>query len=445
MTIRADPLSFSRNHPNWKELIPISRLRVLILVGFGLAIIGEALPRNKPAGGSSGISQFLFLLAVLIAGGTIFKLLLKTSVSKRVRAATLAGISLILIERLLIVLNSIALGADVPIPDVLNSTLRMFLRFSNTGGLGLLIIGILFSLVELIVQNTELLSEQEEHSIAAIERAHFQRETLELHRLESLGELSGNIAHDFNDLLTRISANAGLLKEDVLAESSSGKRLKTILRSVDEGSLLAKKLLAYSGKGNLILQPVHLPMIVKSNESILNSMVPNQITAHFDIQSDVLACTVDENQVMQILINLIHNAAESFDGNTGDIWVRTGIRKPMVDEVYDFAPYGPRAPVEYACLEVIDNGCGIDQEIRTRIFEPFFSTKGTGRGLGLPAVLGIVRSYGGFLRIEPNEPQGTRVQVLFPSHFRGININVTSTDHSVLSDMGVPSEEAVLV
>jgi nitrogen-specific signal transduction histidine kinase/CheY-like chemotaxis protein len=236
-------------------------------------------------------------------------------------------------------------------------------------------------------------------------------------KLESLGMLAAGVAHDFNNLLTPILGDASLALMDLPADSPVRQRIERIQRAAHQAAGLTNQLLDYAGIGALDTEAVDLSKLVKETGELLRSAVSRRSVLVYDLAPDLPAVRGDPRLLSQVFVNLLTNASEAVEGASEGgrrIVVRTGgvqldqrrLSKLVLGEDL---PEGP-----YAYFEVHDEGAGMDPETRARIFDPFFTTKFTGRGLGLAAVLGIVRKHRGAIEIETEPDRGTRVRVLCP-------------------------------
>ncbi len=251
-------------------------------------------------------------------------------------------------------------------------------------------------------------------------RADEERQNLEstmrrAQKLESLGVLAGGIAHDFNNLLVGILGNAGLALMECQADSPATARIQQIETSALRAAELTKQMLAYSGGGNLVVEPVALSELVDEMIDLLEASIPRTVTLERNLPSELPAMLADASQVRQVVMNLITNAAEAFDGAAGRVELTAGVME--ADREYlaqsylqDDLPEG-----EYVYIEVADDGKGMDSATLSKIFDPFFTTKFTGRGLGLAAALGIVRAHRGAIRVQSKPGEGTTFRVLFPA------------------------------
>jgi len=234
-------------------------------------------------------------------------------------------------------------------------------------------------------------------------------------RLQSLGILAGGLAHDFNNLLTVILGNARMAVMELPAESPAVDNLAEIETASSRAAELTSQMLAYSGKGQFTLQAVNLSRLTEEIANLLQTVIPKKTVIQYDLPPALPTIEADPAQVRQIVMNLITNAAEAIGERSGVIKVGTGIVD--ADRAYLSASYfDDHLPAgRYVYLEVSDTGCGMDPETQSKIFDPFFTTKFTGRGLGLAAVLGIVRAHHGALKVTSQPGLGSTFRLLFPN------------------------------
>ena len=237
-------------------------------------------------------------------------------------------------------------------------------------------------------------------------------------KLESLGVLAGGIAHDFNNLLMGIMGNVNLLLNGFEGNEESLKRLRSINTSANRAADLTQQLLAYSGKGRFIVKPLNLSELVKEMSKLLNTGINKKADLTCRFASNLPAVEGDATQLRQVIMNLITNASEAMVVEYGKIEIMTGVMWCSSDFFSDAIPSSTLPPGDYVYLQVTDNGCGMDKETIARIFDPFFTTKFIGRGLGLAAVLGIVRSHKGALKVQSELGMGTTFSIYFPASIR---------------------------
>jgi PAS domain S-box-containing protein len=253
-----------------------------------------------------------------------------------------------------------------------------------------------------------------ERDHAEAERIKLERKLLETQKLESLGVLAGGIAHDFNNLLTGILGNASLAS----LELPEGSPIHDYLGQINQSSLraadLCKQMLAYSGRGRFVVQKVDLNRLVEETTHLLQVSISKHAALRFNLAAGLPSIEADATQLRQVVMNLVINASEAIGGKSGMISLNTGLTR--VDRAYlAGAVAAPDiAEGDYVALEVSDNGCGMEAETLAKIFDPFFSTKFTGRGLGLAAVLGIMRGHRGVLKVYSELGRGTTFKLLFP-------------------------------
>jgi len=248
-----------------------------------------------------------------------------------------------------------------------------------------------------------------ERKHAQDERARFERELLEAQKLESLGLLAGGIAHDFNNLLVGILGNTELARE-MATDAPTRELLDDALQSARVAADLCRQMLAYSGGGAIEKRAVDLADVVASSLRLLD--VAKRGALRFTAPEDRPAVVADVVQLRQLVLNLATNAVEALPGK-GEVRVRvTSCDAPLPEGFLEVV--GGEVTGDCACLVVEDEGVGMTEENLARAFEPFRSTKGAGRGLGLAAVAGIVRAHGGVLGVRSAPDAGTTFHVKLP-------------------------------
>jgi signal transduction histidine kinase len=236
---------------------------------------------------------------------------------------------------------------------------------------------------------------------------------LHAQKLESLGVLAGGMAHDFNNLLSSIMGHSELGLADVAPDSPAADSLRAIARAAERASGLTQQLLAYAGKGTVLVEPVDLSALVEEVIGLLRISIPQAVDIETMLAPDLPPIIADATQVRQVVMNLLLNAAEAIEA-PGRISVRTGTSTLGPREIARSVHDTSTAPGDFVYLRVSDSGCGMDEAMLSRVFDPFFSTKFTGRGLGLAAVLGIVRGHRGLLEVESRPRIGTTFTVHLP-------------------------------
>ena len=248
--------------------------------------------------------------------------------------------------------------------------------------------------------------------IDATERRRSEERSRETQKLETLGVLAGGIAHDFNNLLTVIMGSAGA----ALEQCPSCEHSQAVLSAAERAAFLTKQLLAYAGKGPNLIQLLDLSEVVAASGRLLSASVPQRAHLLFDLAKNLPCLESDPTQLEQIAVNLVMNAGEAIPVRTeGRIIIATSRLNLTPETAPRYSAGWNVAPGPYVCLEVRDNGSGMDEDTLSRIFDPFFSTKFTGRGLGLAAVHGIVRTAKGFIDVRSAPGQGTTFRVFFPA------------------------------
>lgn len=251
-----------------------------------------------------------------------------------------------------------------------------------------------------------------------------QREREEMHRrlnhsqkLESLGELAGGVAHDFNNILTVILNNAILAKMHPEEAALQRECLEQIEHAAARAAHLCNQMLAYSGRGQFVVEPICLRELVDDTLPLVRSSISRRAELEVLAEPCDAVTQADVTQIRQIILNLVINASDALGNEPGRIRIVTGLMAADGDYLKTCALAPEGASGQFVFLEVSDTGCGMSAETMARIFEPFFSTKFTGRGLGLAAVLGIVRGHRGAIRVESGLGRGTTFRLLLPATF----------------------------
>jgi len=247
------------------------------------------------------------------------------------------------------------------------------------------------------------------------ERRQLEAQIQHAQKLEGLGVLAGGIAHDFNNLLVGMMGYAGLALTKLRPESPAHTYVERIEQSAQRAAELTNQLLAYSGKGTFMIRPLNLSTLAIEMGRLLSASVSKKAVLKYNCNPDLPLIQGDAAQLHQVIMNLITNASDALGDDTGVITIST--RTVAADRTYLSRTFLDDDLLEgqYVCLEVSDTGCGMDTETRQKIFDPFFSTKFTGRGLGLAAVLGIVRGHKGAVKVYSEPDNGTTFKILFPA------------------------------
>jgi PAS domain S-box-containing protein len=246
------------------------------------------------------------------------------------------------------------------------------------------------------------------------ERMAIERRLLEGQKLESLGVMAGGVAHDFNNILTSVLVNASLARQ-LAAGDPAAAHLGQIEVAARRAADLCQQLLAYAGKGKLVTDRVDLTELVRGTVALLEVTISKNTRLELQLADGLPPVLADITQLRQIVMNLVINAADAIGESPGRITVGTYACQAG-SELLRQAQGRPELPAgTYVGFEVTDNGCGMSPETVARIFEPFFSTKFSGRGLGLAAVQGIVQSHHGALFVESRPGAGSTFRLLLPA------------------------------
>lgn len=246
------------------------------------------------------------------------------------------------------------------------------------------------------------------------ERLEIERRLLHGQKLESLGVLAGGIAHDFNNLLMAIIGNLDLAFLELSPALSSREYLEQAMHASRRASDLTRQMLAYSGKGRFVLEGIDLAELVLDNAHLLKASITKTASLNLAVNPGLSFIQGDPSQIQQVIMNLITNASEAIGNKAGVITVTTGEQEFSEAYLSQSRVEEKPSPGQFAYVEVSDTGCGMDEDTLQRLFDPFFTTKFTGRGLGMAAVLGIVRGHKGAIMVESKKGQGSTIRVLFP-------------------------------
>jgi two-component system, cell cycle sensor histidine kinase and response regulator CckA len=234
-------------------------------------------------------------------------------------------------------------------------------------------------------------------------------------KLESLGLLAGGVAHDFNNLLVAILGQTTLAHSRLAPDHPARENLEKAVKATERAADLTRQMLAYSGRGHFQVRPVRLNTVIEENLHLLRVAVSKRVRLASELAPDLPPVDADAGQLQQVVMNLITNAAEAIGDREGTVTVVTGARAVGPSDTQLWRHTGePLPPGRYVSLEVRDDGDGMEAATLERVFDPFFTTKFTGRGLGLAAVLGIVRGHKGGLSVESEVGRGTVFRLLFP-------------------------------
>jgi two-component system, chemotaxis family, CheB/CheR fusion protein len=233
------------------------------------------------------------------------------------------------------------------------------------------------------------------------EQKHMEEQMSQTQKLESLGVLAGGLAHDFNNLLTGIMGNASLSMEDLENPVSLREHIGEILMSSERAALLVRQMLAYAGKGRYLIEPIDVSQQITEIVALIRTSIPRSVQLVLQLDSDPPRVDADRSQLHQLIMNLAINAAEAIGEQPGTVTITTSHTR-INDE-------------GQVVLTITDTGCGMDEATKSQMFDPFFTTKFTGRGLGLAAVMGIIRTHRGSISVDSAPGKGTTVAVVLPA------------------------------
>jgi PAS domain S-box-containing protein len=253
-----------------------------------------------------------------------------------------------------------------------------------------------------------------ERKLASEERMEMERRLLHSQKLESLGVLAGGIAHDFNNLLAIVLGNLEFAAGEIHGATPAHDCITKASLAARRAAALTDQMLAYSGKGRFVIKAMDLSVEVEENLQILSSSISKGVKLDLNLQDSLPPIYADEGQIQQVVMNLITNASEAIGDTEGTIAITTAVTRCTEEDLQRSQLEEKPEPGEFILLEIRDTGCGMDEETKKRAFDPFFSTKFTGRGLGMSAVLGIVQGHRGALELESEVGKGTTIRLLFP-------------------------------
>jgi len=274
-----------------------------------------------------------------------------------------------------------------------------------------------------------------------------ETQLLHAQKLESLGVLAGGIAHDFNNILMAIMGNADLALSRLSPESPVIDNLHRIKKAAIRAADLAKQMLAYSGKGKFVVEQINLNRLLEEMLHLLNVSISKKASLRLNLAETLPAVKADATQLHQIIMNLVINASEAIGSNSGVIAITTGCMVCSREYLKDVWLNENLSEGLYVYLEITDTGCGMDKETMAKLFDPFFTTKFTGRGLGMSAVLGIVRGHRGAIKIDSELGKGTTFEILLPASSKPIELvhehNITNNWKGEGTVLLVDDEETV--
>jgi signal transduction histidine kinase len=255
------------------------------------------------------------------------------------------------------------------------------------------------------------------------EQRHLQVKLTEAQRLESLGRVVETVGHELNNLLTGVMGNAGLALDRLPPGDPVSPMLDDVIRASERAAVVSRQLLAYSGSaGRFTAHRLDVSTVVEDVACLAQTSISKRVQLRLELPRDLPLAEADITKIRQVTLNLITNGSEAIGDADGVVTVTAG------EEEIDSAHATDLAPGRYVYLEVRDDGCGMDEERKSHIFDPFFTTKSAGRGLGLAAVLGIVKAHHGAIRVHSEPGKGSTFRVLLPAAAHSVKQQVASAD-----------------
>ncbi|MBX3015635.1 MAG: response regulator [Caldilineaceae bacterium] len=252
--------------------------------------------------------------------------------------------------------------------------------------------------------------------------------TLQAQKLESLGVLAGGIAHDFNNLLTGMLAQASLAKLKLLKGLPAVPHIDKAVLSAERAADLTHQLLAYAGKGKFQITALDVNQLIRDTADLMQMALSSSASFRLDLEDGLPLIAADRGQMQQVVMNLFINAVEALGEQEGNIHIGTKSQWLAAETTSQGYVVGNLLAGSYVVVQVTDNGAGMSQEVLSRIFDPFFSTKSKGHGLGLSATLGIIRLHNGGLQVQSQPGRGTTFTVLLPALPDAPQNSVTKTE-----------------
>lgn len=232
-------------------------------------------------------------------------------------------------------------------------------------------------------------------------------------KFESLSVLSGGIAHELDHLLAGMLGNVGIALDELDHDGLAAACVQDIEAAAERGVELTRQMLEISGRRRVLHEGVELSSLITALAERINAAVSSRVSVRLALHPDLPEIQGDRAQLRQLLVNLVVNASEAIAEGPGELTVATGCDTLGAEALAELVDNVELPPGRYVWLEVRDTGSGMDEATRRRIFAPYFSTRAANRGLGLAAVLGIVRSHGGAIAVESAPGAGARFRVLF--------------------------------
>lgn len=260
---------------------------------------------------------------------------------------------------------------------------------------------------------------------------HHQEHMEHTQRLESLGVLAGGIAHDFNNILSVIMGNASMAARKIGGDPQVAMHMERIEAASQRAADLCRQMLAYSGKGKFVVRAVNLSLMLQDITKLLDVSVSKYAKLQLELAANLPAVQADATQLQQVIMNLVINASDAIGEQSGRISLRTCLVRVGDGELEESYTGDVLVQGDYVLLEVSDTGCGMSEETRKKLFDPFYTTKFTGRGLGMSAVLGIVRGHHGAIMVDSKEGKGSSFKVLLPAFSGAVGGGAETQDESI--------------
>ncbi len=268
----------------------------------------------------------------------------------------------------------------------------------------------------------------------AIEHDRLEQQLREATKTEAIGVLAGGIAHDFNNMMAAVMGNAEIATESLPEESPVRVNLERIITTSVAASDLCKQLLAYAGRGNSMKETLDCNLLVKELGELMVAGLSKKVSMVFEIDESPHSIVGDRSHLRQVFMNLMTNASDAIEKNEGRIVVGSKSVSLGREDIELLNSHPRLEPGQYVCVWVSDTGAGMSQETRAKIFDPFFTTKPSGHGLGLAAVLGIVKSHKGAISVDSTLAVGTTFSVWLPLVSSTPGLDVVAATTQVVSE-----------
>ena len=246
------------------------------------------------------------------------------------------------------------------------------------------------------------------------ERLELERQLLQAQKLESLGRVTAGIAHNFNNILMSVMGYLEMVLDDLSLASLARKNLEKALKSAKRAADLTHQVLAYSGSGFFVFKEININRLIEENLAIFKSAISGTVSFRLNPSEDIPLINADPEQIRQVILNILTNASEAIDKNAGTVILSTGVKDCDDDDLNQSCLEEKPKAGRFTYIEISDTGCGMDAKAKSLLFDPFFTTKFMGRGLGMSAVIGIVRSHKGAILVNSEPGRGTTIRILFP-------------------------------